>query len=110
MDHIDVEKAKSNLPDGKTIAHGYLTLSLIAKFFYELVSIEGSAMAINYGVNKVRFPSTVKVNSRIRMKATLSNVESMNSSGLKLFFDCQIELEGADKLACVAEVITAIYK
>jgi len=108
--HVDVEKAKVNLPEGKTIAHGYLTLSLVAKFFYELVSIQGSAMAINYGVNKVRFPSTVKVDSRIRMRAKLNNVESMSSSGLKLFFDCQIELEGADKPACVAEVITAIYK
>ena len=108
--HVDLEKAKSNLPDGKTIAHGYLTLSLVAKFFYELVSIEGSAMAINYGVNKVRFPSTVKVDSRIRMKATLSNIESISTLGVKLFFDCQIELEGTDKPACVAEVITAIYK
>ena len=108
--HVDVEKAKTNLPEGKTIAHGYLTLSLVAKFFYELVSVQDSAMAINYGVNKVRFPSTVKVDSRIRMKAKLSNVESMSSSGLKLFFDCQIELEGADKPACVAEIITAIYK
>lgn len=108
--HVDVEKAKTALPEGKTIAHGYLTLSLIAKFFYELVSIEGSTMAINYGVNKVRFPSTVKVDSRLRMIATLSKVEEINSTGLKLFFACKIELEGADKPACVAEVITTVYE
>ncbi len=107
--HVDVEKAKVNLPEGKTIAHGYLTLSLVAKFFYELVTLQGPAMAINYGVNKVRFPSTVKVDSRIRMKAKLKNVESLSPAGLILFFDCQIELEGSDKPACVAEVITAIY-
>ncbi len=108
--HVDVEKAKSNLPEGKTIAHGYLTLSLVAKFFYELVSMEGPMMAINYGVNKVRFPSTVKVDSRLRMLATLSKVEELNSTGLKLFFACKIELEGTDKPACVAEVITTVYK
>ena len=107
--HVDVEKAKSNLPGGKTIAHGYLTLSLVAKFFYELVLIEGSNMVINYGVNKVRFPSTVQVDSRIRMKATLINVEEMSTTGLKIFFDCKIEMEGADKPACVAEVITAVF-
>lgn len=107
--HVDVEKAKSSMPDGKTIAHGYLTLSLVAKFFYELISIEGPVIAINYGVNKVRFPSTVKVDSRIRMKTLLIKVEEMDAGGLKLFFDCQIELEGSDKPACVAEAITALY-
>ena len=108
--HVDVERAKSNLPEGKTIAHGYLTLSLVARFFYELVSIDDSTMAINYGVNKVRFPATVKVNSRIRMTAKLIKIEEINPTGLKLFFHCHLELEGSDKPACVAEVITALYR
>jgi NADPH:quinone reductase-like Zn-dependent oxidoreductase/acyl dehydratase len=108
--HVDVERAKTSLPEGKTIAHGYLTLSLVAKFFYELVSIDDSTMAINYGVNKVRFPAAVKVNSCIRMTAKLTKIEEINPTGSKLFFNCHLELEGSDKPACVAEVITALYR
>ena len=107
--HVDVEKAKSQMPDGKTIAHGYLTLSLAAKFFFELIAIEGATTSINYGLNKARFPAAVKSGSRIRMRGRLSNVEDMPNNGVKLFLECEMELEGEKKPACIAELITAIF-
>ncbi len=107
--HVDVEKARSLMPDGKTIAHGYLTLSLAARFFFELVAIDGVTSSINYGLNKARFPVAVKSGSRIRMHGSLQDVEDMPNNGLKLLLECKIELEGEDKPACVAELITAIF-
>ncbi len=107
--HVDVEKAKAMMPDGKTIAHGYLTLSLAAKFFFELVVIEGVTSSINYGLNKARFPVAVKSGSRIRMHGSILNIEDMPNDGLKLYLECKIELEGDDKPACIAELITAIF-
>ena len=107
--HVDVEKAKANMPGGKTIAHGYLTLSLASKFFFELVTIEGVTTAINYGLNKARFPVAVKAGSRIRMRGRIMNVEDMPGGGSKLFLECHIELEGEEKPACIAELISAIF-
>lgn len=107
--HVDVEKAKHEMPGGKTIAHGYLTLSLAAKFFFELVTIEGVTSSINYGLNKARFPLAVKSGSRIRMHGAITNVEDM-PGGVKLFLECKIELEGEEKPACIAELITAILE
>lgn len=107
--HVDIEKAKAHMPGGKTIAHGYLTLSLAARFFYELVTIEGVTTSINYGLNKARFPVAVQSGSRIRMHGKLTRVEDMPPGGYKLFLECIIELEGSDKPACAAELITAIF-
>ena len=107
--HVDVEKAKSQMPDGKTIAHGYLTLSLASRFFFELIAIEGATTSINYGLNKARFPAAVKSGSRIRMRGRLANVEDMPNNGVKLFLECEMELEGEKKPACIAELITAIF-
>ncbi len=106
--HVDIERAKHEMPDGKTIAHGYLTLSLAAKFFFELISIEGAKTSINYGLEKVRFPTAVKTGSRIRMHGKLARVEDM-PGGVKLFLECMMEIEGESKPACVAELITAVY-
>ena len=107
--HVDLDKAKARMPDGKTIAHGYLTLSLASKFFFELLSIEGATTSINYGLNKARFPVAVKSGSRIRMRGNIKNVEEMQGSGVKLFLECWIELEGEEKPACIAELISAIF-
>ena len=107
--HVDVEKAKSQMPDGKTIAHGYLTLSLASRFFFELIVIEGATTSINYGLNKARFPAAVKSGSRIRLRGRLANVEDMPGGGVKIFLECEMELEGEKKPACVAELITAIF-
>ncbi|MBY0433859.1 MAG: zinc-binding dehydrogenase [Cyclobacteriaceae bacterium] len=107
--HVDTEKAKTLLPGGKTIAHGYLTLSLASKFFYELLTIEGAATSINYGLNKARFPVAVKSGDRIRMTGRIASVEDMPGGGTKVFLECMMELEGQEKLAYIGELITAIY-
>lgn len=107
--HVDVDRAKVSLPQGKTIAHGFLTLSLASGFFFELLSIEGATNSINYGLNKARFLVAVKSGSRIRMSGKIANVEEMPSGGVKLFMECTIELEGEEKPACIAELISVIY-
>lgn len=106
--HVDVEKAKAQMPGGKTIAHGYLTMSLASKFFFDLLAIEGVATSINYGLNKARFPVAVKSGSRIRMTGRIANVEDM-ARGVKLFLDCKIEVEGEEKPAYIGELITALF-
>ncbi len=107
--HVDVERAKQFLPEGKTIAHGYLTMSLAAKFFYELISIEGVTTSINYGLNKARFPVTVKSGDRIRMTGKILSAEDMLNNGIKLSVEAIIEIEGNPKPAYVGELLTAIY-
>jgi NADPH:quinone reductase len=106
--HVDVERAKTQMPGGKTIAHGYLTLSLAAKFLFELLQVEGATTSINYGLNKARFPVAVKSGSRIRMTGKISHIEEI-AGGYKIFIDCKMELEGEEKPAYVGEVITAVY-
>ncbi len=106
--HVDVERAKTQMPGGKTIAHGYLTLSLAAKFLFELIEVEGATTSINYGLNKARFPVAVKSGSRIRMTGKIANVETI-TGGVKIFIDCKMELEGEEKPAYVGELITVVY-
>ncbi|WP_394991306.1 zinc-binding dehydrogenase [Emticicia sp.] len=107
--HVDVEKAKLS-PFGGTIAHGFLSLSLSPKFMYEMFKVESAQMGLNYGTNKVRFISPVPVNSRVRMKATLKAIEDMQPSGAKLIIDAVFELDGSEKPACVAELLSVIYE
>ncbi|MBL7851650.1 MAG: zinc-binding dehydrogenase [Cyclobacteriaceae bacterium] len=107
--HVDIERAKNQMPGGKTIAHGYLTLSLASKFFFELLKIEGVTTSINYGLNKARFPASVKSGSRIRMTGKITGVEEMAGGGTKMLLECIIEVEGEEKPAYVGELITALY-
>lgn len=107
--HVDTERAKTQLPDGKTIAHGYLTMSLASKFFFELLKIEGVTTSINYGLNKARFPVAVKSGSRIRMTGKISGVENMPGGGIKMLLECLIEVDGEEKPGYVGELITALY-
>jgi NADPH:quinone reductase-like Zn-dependent oxidoreductase/acyl dehydratase len=106
--HVDTEKAASLLPGGKNLAHGYLTLSLVPKLIYEILPLKGVQMALNYGVNKVRFPSPVYSGDQIRLKATLSNVEESPDGNTKLFIHADMESNHADKPVCVAELITLV--
>lgn len=108
--HVDLEKAKQFSPFGKTIAHGLLTLSLSPKFTYELFKVESAKMGLNYGTNKVRFISPVPSGSRVRMKAILKDVEDMQPAGAKLTIEATFELEGSQKPACVAELLSVIYE
>ena len=102
--HTDVERARRESPFGGTIAHGFLTLSLISRFMAESLEIKGINMAVNYGLNKVRFIEPVPAGGRIRMKATLTNIETAKQ-GTKAYFNCTLELDGATKPACIAETI-----
>jgi acyl dehydratase len=105
--HVDVERAAAG-PFGTTIAHGYLTLSLLPLFAEELVQLEGIKMAANYGLNKVRFPAPVPSGSRVRGRTELLEVSDV-PGGLQMVTKVTVELEGVDKPACVAESVARLY-
>jgi acyl dehydratase len=107
--HLDVERAKKELPGGKTIAHGYLTLSLIPWLAGNLMRIEGVTRGINYGSNKVRFTNMVPVGSRVRARSKLLSVEA-RGGGMQLTSEVTIEIEGAARPACIAETIGIVFK
>jgi len=106
--HVDVERAKRESPFGGPIAHGYLTLSLLAKFAQECIGVEGIKLAVNYGLNRVRFVSPVKVGSRVRARFVLGGVEDI-PGGAQMLWQAVIQIEGGDKPACVAEMVTRWY-
>jgi acyl dehydratase len=105
--HVDVERA-TQTPFGGTIAHGYYTLSLAPRFTYELYSVEGFAFALNYGLNKVRFPAPLPVGSNVRMRATLASVEDV-PGGIQVATALTFEREGGDRPVCVAETLARFY-
>jgi NADPH:quinone reductase len=107
--HVDAEKAKTALPGGKTIAHGFLTLSLSPKLSYSLYAVESAKMGLNYGTNKVRFVSPVPSGSRVRMRLTLKAVE-VGPGNARIITDAVFEVENQEKPACVAELISMIYE
>jgi acyl dehydratase len=106
--HVDVERAKKESPYGGPIAHGYLTLSLLVPLFAQVLTVTDTAMGVNYGLNKVRFPAPVPVGAKVRMTATLKQVEGF-PGGLQLTFACVIEREGGDKPVCIAEPVYRYY-
>lgn len=106
--HVDVERAKQELPFGNTIAHGFLTLSLAPKFMYEIYEVKNTKMALNYGTNKVRFTSPVPVGSYIRMRAVLSKVEDVDN-GVQVMMTLTFERQGQEKPVCVAEMLSRFY-
>jgi acyl dehydratase len=105
--HVDPEKAAQG-PFGTTIAHGYLTLSLIPSLTPDLFRVEGVKMGVNYGVNKVRFPAPVPVGSRLRATAQIAEVTEVGG-GVQLVTKVTIEREGGDKPVCVAETVARFY-
>ncbi|MFT3801670.1 MAG: MaoC family dehydratase [Burkholderiaceae bacterium] len=104
--HVDVEKAKAS-PLGSTIAHGYLTLSLIAGFSFRTLKVNGVRMGLNYGLNRVRFTSMVPAGSRLRARFVLKAADRIEG-GLQLTYDVTIEREGSDKPACIAETVSRV--
>ena len=106
--HTDPERARKELPGGRTIAHGYLTLSLIPGLIRDLLKIEGLTRGINYGSDKVRFTNTVPEGSRVRARQKLLSV-SPRGGGLQLVSEITVEIEGEKRPACVAETIAIIY-
>ena len=106
--HVDVEAARSG-PFGGTIAHGYLTLSMVIPMFAELLSVQDIRMGINYGLNRVRFPAPVPVGSRIRLAAKLAGVEEISGDSAQVLVDFTVELEDSAKPGCVAQAIYRYY-
>ncbi|MDX3232260.1 MaoC family dehydratase [Streptomyces sp. ME19-01-6] len=107
--HVDPEKAATG-PFGTTIAHGYLTLSLLPAFTPQLLMVEGVRMGINYGVNKVRFPSPVPVGSRLRATGRLAEVTEVADGGFQVTLVVTVEREGGQKPVCVAESVARYYR
>jgi acyl dehydratase len=106
--HVDVDRARTG-PFGGPIAHGYLTLALVIPLFGELLAVEGVKMGVNYGLEKVRFPSPVRVGAKIRLHATVISVEDVAGDGVQSVFDFTVEVDGSAKPACVARPIYRHY-
>ena len=104
--HVDVEKAKAG-PFGGTIAHGYLTLSLLPFLGSQVFGLETPGAKLNYGVNKVRFPSPLPVGSRIRARVSVAGVTDL-PTGKQMTLKYVVEIEGSDKPACVAETVVLL--
>lgn len=106
--HVDPEKAAAG-PFGTTIAHGYLTLSLLPAFTPQLLGVDGVRMGINYGVNKVRFPAPVPVGSRLRATGRVAEVAEVADGGFQVTLVVTVEREGGEKPVCVAESVARYY-
>jgi acyl dehydratase len=106
--HVDVERAKKEMPGGKTIAHGYLTLSLVPRMAATLTKVKKRSRGVNYGSNKVRFINPVPAGARIRLRQRIKNVEDIQG-GVRVTSEMTVEIEGQDKPALVAELIGQQY-
>lgn len=108
--HVNPKRAARELPGGKTIAHGYLTLSLLPQMIYSIYRIDGVAHGLNYGCNRIRFTAPVPAGSRVRARLRVKRAEDVKNNGLRVIGDVTIELEGSDRPACVAETISIAYR
>ncbi|HEX7105302.1 MAG TPA: MaoC family dehydratase [Acidothermaceae bacterium] len=106
--HVDPARAKDG-PFGKTIAHGYLTLALIIPLWTQLLDVREVRNKLNYGLNKVRFPSPVPVGSKVRLRVSLASVEEV-SGGVQLTLDAIVECDSSEKPACVAQPVFRFYR
>ena len=107
--HIDEEKASKYSPTGTTIAHGFMSVSMLSELISKQFEVKSIKMGLNYGLNKVRFPNPVPVNSELRLISSLKQLEDFQN-GKKLTFDCTIEIKGQKKPACVAEFIFVLFE
>ena len=107
--HVDVERAKREMPGGRTIAHGYLTLSLVPRMAATLVKVAKRRHGLNYGSNKVRFTNTVPAGARLRLRQKLANVERVSGNGVRVTSEMTVEIEGQERPALVAELIGVHY-
>ena len=106
--HVDVERARAESPFGGPIAHGYLTLSLVNLFLPELMRVDNTSMGVNYGVDKVRFPAAVPVDSRIRGRGEIVAVEEVKGA-VQVIVRITVELEGGERPACVVDTISRFF-
>ena len=107
--HIDVERAKNELPGGITIAHGFLTLSLLPKLAQEIYKVKGIRHSLNYGANRIRFTAPVPAESRVRGRYKLTSTEDVKNNGVKIIGEMTIEIEGQERPACIVESISIAY-
>jgi acyl dehydratase len=109
--HVDVERAKRESPFKTPIAHGFLTLSMLAHFMGQAVGIKsGLRMGVNYGLNKVRFVSPVRVGSNMRARFVLASIKEVDGNGVEALYNATIETEGSERPACVAEWLVRYYR
>ena len=108
--HTDVERAKKESPFGGTIAHGFFSISMLSKLLEDTFTIESSKMGVNYGLEKVRLPHPVLVGSDIRLSAKVAEVNDFRNNGVKVAFDCTVEIKGVEKPACVGTFIALIFE
>ncbi len=106
--HVDIEKAKQG-PFGAPIAHGYLTASLANYFLPQLLEVRETSMGVNYGCDKIRFPSPVPVGSKIRATGSVTSAEETKDGGIQTKVTVKIEIEGQERPACVIETISRFY-
>jgi acyl dehydratase len=108
--HVDVEKAEKYSPFKKPVAHGFLSVALLSKLLGDILHVKSASMGVNYGLNKVRFPSPVLVDSRVRLTGGIQTIEPYGETGLKVTWTCVVEIAGSDKPACAAEFITLMFE
>ncbi|HSB41750.1 MAG TPA: MaoC family dehydratase [Methylomirabilota bacterium] len=107
--HVDVERARKEMPGGKTIAHGYLTLSLLPRLAPTLLRVEKRRRGLNYGSNRVRFTAPVPAGARIRLRQKLVKVEPVEDNGMRITSEMTMEVEGNPRPAMVAETLSIVY-
>jgi acyl dehydratase len=107
--HVDADRARAETPFGTTIAHGFLTLSLLTALLRDSVAVEGSRMTLNYGLNRVRFVSPVPSGSRVRARIGLGNAEDLGDS-IQAIWNITVEREGSDRPAAAAEWVVRYYR
>ncbi len=107
--HVDVARAKTEMPGGKTIAHGFLTLSLVPRLSATIWKIEHRTRGINYGLNKVRFTAPVPEGAKVRLRQKLLAVEDVKGNGVRMTFENTMEIEGSTQPALVAEALSVAY-
>lgn len=107
--HTNPKKASQFSPFKSTVAHGFMSVALLSKKLEEVVQITSVKMGLNYGVNKVRFPNPVPVNSELRLVASVKEIEEI-SNGLKITFSCIMEIKNQEKPACVADYLVVMYE
>jgi acyl dehydratase len=108
--HVDQERAKHELPGGRTIAHGLLSLSLAPLFIRSVMGMKGLRNTLNYGADRIRYLSPVPAGSRLRGRITIAEVEDVPPDGLRVNYHVLIEIEGGQRPACVAELIALHYR
>lgn len=108
--HVDVEKAKKYSPFKAPVAHGFMSVSLLSKMLEDLITVESMQMGVNYGLNKVRFPHPVVVDSQLRLNGKIMDIEAYGDTGLRVTWDCTVEVKGSEKPACVAEFVSLMFE